>query len=110
MPSPDNGAIDSWWNIPAETVATMLQVMGFVKTNITYYQQLNHAAQQWVPHYTVVGGSGQAHEMRLPKLQNPSESDRAKIIWPLKNNGAPHIYAFLIGSVRPHVVRRPRCF
>jgi len=55
VPSPDNGAIDSWWNIPAETVATMLQVMGFVKTNITYYQQLNHAAQQWVPHYTVVG-------------------------------------------------------
>jgi O-methyltransferase len=55
LPSPDNAAIDSWWNIPAETIATMLQVMGFTNTQISYYQQLNWPTQKWVSHYTVVG-------------------------------------------------------
>jgi hypothetical protein len=55
LPRPDNSAIDSWWLIPAETIETMLQVMGFTKTTITYYQQLNWSSQIWSPHYTVVG-------------------------------------------------------
>jgi hypothetical protein len=55
LPRPDNAAIDSWWLIPAETIETMLQVMGFTKTTVTYYQQLNWPSQIWSPHYTVVG-------------------------------------------------------
>jgi len=54
-PQPDNNIMDSWWDIPPRTIATMYQIMGF--SNILYaeYPVFFWQNKHDVKTYTIVG-------------------------------------------------------
>ena len=53
-PTPGDNTIELWWFVPAETVAAVLQILGYA-TTITEHNQLFRTANRLVPNYTVVG-------------------------------------------------------
>jgi len=54
-PGNDNTIMDSWWDIPPQTIGTMFQVMGFSKLFYAEYPVLYYQLKSEAPHYTIVG-------------------------------------------------------
>jgi len=55
IPTPTNTACDVWWNIPPESVVSMLQIMGFQKTRVLNHQQWQCSTQKAIPVYAAIG-------------------------------------------------------
>ncbi|MDP9172374.1 MAG: hypothetical protein M3O30_00720 [Planctomycetota bacterium] len=53
-PNPQNATTDCWWTIPPETVATMLQVVGFTQIGVVENALQFFRAPNPTPGYTVV--------------------------------------------------------